>query len=187
MDSMALERAKAKLSLSLLSLSCNNVAVPSITVQARKLLVTLNLVSKLVNTMKFNGIRYKLYIAALDDSGTMELLSVPIVGKYIPTVISKMFIAIKVKVSSDENAMSAMAVEAAAKRTKAKVSNLTFFSIAIEKVDEPYMYVIRKVEVAVVSNDDHGKYFTTKWEDIDEEEARVITYRHAANHEGGKN
>jgi len=113
------------------------VAVPSINVQARKLFVTLSLVSKLVNTMKFKGIRYKLYIAALDDSGTMELLRVPMVGKYIPTVISKMFIAIKVKVSSVEKVMRAMAIEAAANKIEANDSNFTFFSIAIEKVDEP--------------------------------------------------
>lgn len=143
---MALDRARAKLFLSLFSLSCNKVAVPSINVQARKLFVTLSLVSKLVNTMKFKGIRYKLYIAALDDSGTMELLSVPMVGKYIPTVISKMFIAIKVKVSSVEKVMRAMAIEAAANKTEANDSNFTFFSIAIEKVDEPAMQQTMKVE-----------------------------------------
>ncbi len=118
-------------------------------VQARKLFVTLSLVSKLVNTMKFKGIRYKLYIAALDDSGTMELLSVPIVGKYIPTVISKMFIAINVKVSSVENVIRAMAIEAAANRPKAKDSNFTFFSIAIEKVDEPYYQRVDRVYITI--------------------------------------
>jgi nitric oxide synthase oxygenase domain/subunit len=95
--------------------------------------------------MKFKGIRYKLYIAALDDSGTIELLSVPMVGKYIPTVISKMFIAIKVKVSSLEKVMRAMAIEAAANKTEANDSNFTFFSIAIEKVDEPYYQRVGRV------------------------------------------
>mmetsp|Transcript_45150 Transcript_45150/g.54724 ORF Transcript_45150/g.54724 Transcript_45150/m.54724 type:complete len:83 (+) Transcript_45150:465-713(+) len=64
-----------------------------------KLTLGVKLVNKLVNTMKLSGIRYKLYIAARCVSGTMDDFIVPIDGKYIPTPISKTFIATKVTVS----------------------------------------------------------------------------------------
>jgi hypothetical protein len=78
---------------------CNEVATTIIVPQSTNETWGVKSVNRLNSTMKFRGIRNKLYMAALLSSGTIIPFIVPMLGKYIPTHTSNRFIDKKVDVA----------------------------------------------------------------------------------------
>ena len=128
-----------------LSFICNTVATPIIEQHRIKETFGVRSVNRLKRTIKFNGMRKRLYIAALLSSGTIIPFIVPILGKYIPTHISKRFMARNDDVALPAQMTIRKAQAATPKTITANCSGF-IFSIAIEKMDEPAMQHTMKVE-----------------------------------------
>mmetsp|Transcript_52597 Transcript_52597/g.157603 ORF Transcript_52597/g.157603 Transcript_52597/m.157603 type:complete len:292 (-) Transcript_52597:1000-1875(-) len=137
--------ALAMLLLLLVSRNCSTVASPSMDALAMKDWVGVRSVRRLVRTMKFSGMRNRLYIAALLSSGTMAPFMVPIMGQYMPTHISNTFMLQKVTVSELEVQMTAMAMDET-RKTPMAMTSPRMRSTRIEKRDEPAMQHTMKVE-----------------------------------------